>query len=265
MLVFGEEKFFPFGERRGFKFFAGGSGIESGGEGFGVRAGAKLLQTGQCLKIKGGIFGADAVGEGFLNNGRGDEEKALIGSEKIGILGGREAGAFELTDALFDLVEQFVRASGEEVGERASGGQNIEGFVENFRLNDVVGGFVAVVKILGVVVDCFVGKAVKGVNRDFVSVLANQAGEAAAHVAGGGFGEGQTENAGRQGVGEAQNVRDAETEQFGFAGTRASDDQNGAFDGIDGEFLSGVEFFVAGGEKVGHGGILDEGGRMDNS
>ena len=96
-------------------------------------------------------------------------------------------------------------------------------------------------KYAWIFLDDQVAEAVEGADLDFVGFGADIFDEAMAHFGSGGIGVGEAQDAGWGSVGFAYDITDAEGEDFCFSGTGACDDHDGAFDGVNGEALVGVE------------------------
>ena len=106
-------------------------------------------------------------------------------------------------------------------------------------------GIGAVKKVLAVLIDNLRAKAVKGVNSDFISVLADDLAEALAHVGSAALGKRQAQNTIRQRVGLAQNLGGAHTQQLGLARAWPGDHQERAVNVIDRLALISVQLGVA--------------------
>ena len=103
----------------------------------------------------------------------------------------------------------------------------------------------AVKKIFPVLIDNLRAEAVKSVNGDFISVLADDLAEALAHVGGAALGKRQAQNTVWQRVGLAQNLGGAHTQQLSLARARPGDHQERTVNIIDRLALIGVQLGVA--------------------
>ena len=103
----------------------------------------------------------------------------------------------------------------------------------------------AVKKIFPVLIDNLRAEAVKGVNGDFISVLADDLAQALAHVGGAALGKRQAQNTIRQRVGLAQNLGGAHAQQLGLARARPGDHQERTMNIIDRLALIGVQLGIA--------------------
>ena len=93
-------------------------------------------------------------------------------------------------------------------------------------------------KSLGIFGDDVGTERVESGDLHKVAVLANEVYQARAHFAGGGFGEGEGEDGRGFGVCLFEDVGDAGGENLGFASAGTSENQHGAFDGVDSLALS---------------------------
>ena len=106
-------------------------------------------------------------------------------------------------------------------------------------------GIGAAEKILAVLIDNLRAEAVKSVNGDFISVLADDLAQALAHVGSAALGKRQAQNTVRQRVGLAQNLGGAHAQQLGLARTRPGDHQERTVNIIDRLALIDVQLGVA--------------------
>lgn len=102
----------------------------------------------------------------------------------------------------------------------------------------------AVKKIFPVLIDNLRTEAVKGVNGDFIRILADDLAEALTHVGSAALGKRQAQNTVRQRVGLAQNLGGAHAEQLGLARARPGDHQERAVNIIDRLALISVQLGV---------------------
>ena len=100
-------------------------------------------------------------------------------------------------------------------------------------------------KILAVLIDNLRAETVKGMNGDFIRILADDLAQALAHVGSAALGKRQAQNTVRQRVGLAQNLGGAHAQQLGLTRARPGDHQERAVNVIDRLALIGVQLGVA--------------------
>ena len=103
----------------------------------------------------------------------------------------------------------------------------------------------AVKKILAVLIDNLRAETVKGMNGDFIGILADDLAQALAHVGSAALGKRQAQNTIRQRVGLAQNLGGAHAQQLGLARARPGDHQERTVNIIDRLALIGIQLGVA--------------------